>query len=211
MLKELPFFPEWAQALPQYELLTVEGLCRETEGKVIVDIGCFIGGFTKVLAEVAKERGGKVYAIDLFKLAKEGTALWEIHQSNSVKQLLVLNLSYRGIADAVEIIEDDAKMVAKSFMDNTVDLVFLDAGHNYQAVKKDLELWYPKVKAGGIICGHDYECHEYDEQYINEDGHGDRHHGVIKAVNEFFETKGLKIQNDGNMKNRIWANRKETS
>lgn len=37
-----------------------------------------------------------------------------------------------------------------------VDFVYIDGNHEYAFVKKDIELYYPKVKIGGIIGGDDY-------------------------------------------------------
>ena len=39
---------------------------------------------------------------------------------------------------------------------NELDLVFVDAEHAYLAVKEDITAWYPKIRTGGTICGHDY-------------------------------------------------------
>ena len=36
------------------------------------------------------------------------------------------------------------------------DLLYVDGGHSYDAVKRDIEAWVPKVKPGGIIAFHDY-------------------------------------------------------
>lgn len=37
-----------------------------------------------------------------------------------------------------------------------LDLVFLDGGHWYEQVMADLYAWWPRVKPGGWIGGHDY-------------------------------------------------------
>jgi hypothetical protein len=34
--------------------------------------------------------------------------------------------------------------------------VYLDAGHTFPEVWADLEAWWPKVRAGGLVAGHDY-------------------------------------------------------
>jgi len=40
--------------------------------------------------------------------------------------------------------------------DGEFDMVFLDGDHTYKAVHKDLPAWLPKVKPGGLLCGHDF-------------------------------------------------------
>ena len=68
---------------------------------------------------------------------------------------------------------------AKEFDDFSVDSIFIDAGHSYESVKKDIECWYPKMKKNSIISGHDYT---------------EGWPGVMKAVNEFFG-KPDKVEN----------------
>lgn len=42
------------------------------------------------------------------------------------------------------------------FKDEVFDFVYLDGNHNYEFVRKDIDLWWPKVKIGGYFGGHDY-------------------------------------------------------
>lgn len=46
--------------------------------------------------------------------------------------------------------------VAQRYPDKSLDFVFLDAGHAYDAVSADLNAWLPKMKDGAIIAGHDF-------------------------------------------------------
>jgi predicted O-methyltransferase YrrM len=60
---------------------------------------------------------------------------------------------------------------AKHYEDKSLDFVFIDAAHDYESVKKDITAWFPKIKEGGTIAGHDYPWCD----------------GVKKAVHEFFQ------------------------
>lgn len=64
-------------------------------------------------------------------------------------------------------------------------IIYIDASHDYESVKKDLELSKLKIKKNGFICGHDYN-RNYNITKKNE-------YGVIEAVNEFVIKYGLKI------------------
>ena len=63
---------------------------------------------------------------------------------------------------------------SSKFDDNSIDFIFIDASHEYTDVINDLKAWYPKLKSGGILAGHDY--------YPDQSTWGD----VYKAVNEVF-------------------------
>lgn len=60
---------------------------------------------------------------------------------------------------------------ANLFEDGTFDLLYVDADHAYDAVKADLLAWWPKVRDGGVVAGHDYIW---------------KFKGVIKAVWELW-------------------------
>ena len=61
---------------------------------------------------------------------------------------------------------------ADLYKDESLDFVFIDAAHDYESVKKDINAWYPKIKKGGVIAGHDYFTSPSN---------------VKRAVDEFFE------------------------
>ena len=62
---------------------------------------------------------------------------------------------------------------AKLVPDSSLDFCFIDASHDHDNVIADIKAWFPKVKLGGVIAGHDYPEWE----------------GVKKAVDEFFGNK----------------------
>ena len=72
--------------------------------------------------------------------------------------------------------------VCNNFEDNYFDWIYIDGNHQYEFVKKDLELYYPKIKMGGFITGDDY----YGKGHWWQDD-------VKKAVDEFIATKLVKL------------------
>ncbi len=46
---------------------------------------------------------------------------------------------------------------ANSMSNNSLDLVFIDADHSYEWVKKDIAAYAPKLKNGGLLTGHDID------------------------------------------------------
>jgi len=82
----------------------------------------------------------------------------------------------------VVIIKSRSMDAVKDVQDNSLDFVFIDAGHDYDSVKGDVAEWSKKVKVGGIVSGHDY--------YVFPNS-GNR--GVIDAVDEYVKTHNLKL------------------
>jgi Methyltransferase domain len=61
---------------------------------------------------------------------------------------------------------------ANGLSDGTLDFVFIDADHGYDAVKADIAAWLPKIRPGGWVTGHDYDLEKFP--------------GVVRAVEETF-------------------------
>jgi len=86
----------------------------------------------------------------------------------------------------VTIAEIKSVDAAKKFNDNTFDFVYIDASHVYKDVMDDCIAWLPKVKPGGVLCGHDYD-------FTYKVGHCPR---VIQAVNDFALKYGFTVNHD---------------
>lgn len=67
--------------------------------------------------------------------------------------------------------------------DSSLDFVYVDARHDRESVLEDLEAWYPKLRPGGIIAGHDY----VDGSFPNGE------FGVRSAVDTFFGRLGFPV------------------
>jgi len=56
----------------------------------------------------------------------------------------------------IQLVEAESKVAAAQFDDGYFDLVFIDACHQFDYVVADIKAWKPKIRANGILCGHDY-------------------------------------------------------
>ncbi len=68
------------------------------------------------------------------------------------------------------------------YEDESVDFIFIDASHEYEDVKDDINYWFPKLKKGCIISGDDY-----NNSYFP---------GVAKAVDEIFNINDIQISGE---------------
>ena len=72
---------------------------------------------------------------------------------------------------------------AADFAEGSLDFAYIDAQHHYEAAVEDIALWWPKVRSGGILAGHDY----LDGIVRGTD------FGVKRAVDEFAQAQGLPV------------------
>lgn len=78
------------------------------------------------------------------------------------------------VSHIIKPVRMDSVSAAYTYPDQSLDFVYIDAAHDYESVKADINAWFPKVKTGGFIGGHDYGNND------QPDG------GVLKAVHERF-------------------------
>ena len=61
-----------------------------------------------------------------------------------------------------------SNQAATIFKDDHFNFVYIDARHDYTSVLEDLVIWWPKLKKGRVISGHDYiDCDENLDKKIN--------------------------------------------
>jgi glycosyltransferase involved in cell wall biosynthesis len=112
----------------------------------VVEVGCWQGRSTHALLSGCR---GPVVAVDKWDvelMQPYGDARVARHAFfNHVKGFLNLT-----------VMEMDSFKAAEAFESKSVDMVFIDADHRYEAVKADILAWLPKAKK--LIGGHDYSA-----------------------------------------------------
>ena len=95
------------------------------------------------------------------------------------------------------LVRDGSPEVTAHFPDDFFDFVYLDARHDYTSVLTDLAAFWPKVKRGGIIAGHDFrDAFVYDANDWLVQPDGSRHpegKAVRGAVQDFAGLVGRQV------------------
>ena len=205
--------PGWGRQLfPLYDL----AVKRFPSGSRFVEIGCFLGMSACYGAQAIKKSSKKIRldcidewrGLDNWVLNKEHE-VWSCQGALEVLEkarkyalesreprcyeAFMRNLERCNVADTIEPLNMSSAAASRRYEAGSLDFVLVDADHSYESVKNDLELWYPKVKNGGIICGDDFNRVHFP--------------GVVKAVTEFFSTPLRVVESPddiGYEKNCIW-------
>ena len=130
---------------------------------------------------------------------------WELHGGNNPTMPASAEdyLSARGQAKARTDRWEDRRIIRQGYSPACIDelapaikqagldWVFVDGGHMYDEVKADVLGWYPLLKSGGVMSGHDYA------------GRGDRRWGwgVQKFVDEWAAEQNLEVHFPGGL---VW-------
>jgi len=89
---------------------------------------------------------------------------------------------------------------AAELVHQQLDFVYVDARHDYCGVSEDIAAWWPKVRRGGIMAGHDFLTNEEVRQRTPEQDwsvcwNGTVHPGSVKqAVLDFVAREGLNLE-----------------
>ena len=181
--QEPGYFPEgWYSDHPY-----LREAVQEIGAKLILDVGSFIGGSASRLATYARETssGGDflVVAIDTWQGSVEHykeRGLDPIFTHGRMLTTFLENMARAGVSDHVIAFPQTSTTAAKVLrkLGVMVDLVYLDASHEYDDVTHDLESYWPLVREGGLMIGDDYE---------------EPHNDVIRAADDFSRRHSLPI------------------
>jgi predicted O-methyltransferase YrrM len=126
-----------------------------SDGATIVELGTAYGRGLALLLHIADTLGKRfrIVGVDTFEDNQDNTEGGYSHLSrdDTVSRLNSVTPMYTDY----ELIEGDSADSANLF--DTVDYVFLDADHSVEGVRRDIAAWWPKVKAGGFMGGHDWD------------------------------------------------------
>ncbi len=153
---------------PRWEVIA--GLVKEHGLRVGAEIGVAEGRFSSALLKLCPDL--TLYGVDPYLpeyKTWDGGSWDETRQAQNCIKARVIAKRFKNRFSLIEAPSTDA---ARGFDDGSLDFVFIDADHSYEAVMSDIAAWLPKVRPGGWITGHDYNSVLFP--------------GVVSAVKENF-------------------------
>jgi hypothetical protein len=116
---------------------------------IITEIGSCEGVSTELFAITCKY----VYAIDPWEKSEKPNSKLEFRMARASKEKYMKRMrKYQNVTT----INDFSEIVVNTFKNNSLDAVYIDGAHNKDSVTADINLWLPKIKKGGVLCGHDW-------------------------------------------------------
>lgn len=128
------------------------------------EIGVFRGENAKCMCEIIPKL--KLICIDTWN---------DYHKENGDKLLLRAKNRLKGYD--VEFKRLTSMEAISQVKDESLDFIYIDANHLFDAALQDITKWSKKVRSGGIISGHDY--------------HRPKSYGVISAVKSYVKTNNI--------------------
>lgn len=163
-----------------YHVIT--GIINERDYKRGAELGVAFGGHAEHILE--NTRLEKLYGVDLYK-DYGGTTdafFWDgvQYQQKNYDDLYEFTIGrMSSFGERFSLIRKTTTEAASDVKEE-LDFVFIDALHTDQGVTEDLNNWFPKVRTGGMISGHDYNHSNFP--------------GVSEAVNRFASLNNLTIK-----------------
>lgn len=150
-------------------------LVRNHDNAVFVEVGSWQGKSASYMGiEILNHNKNiKLHCVDTWEGSIEHQEE-EVVQTKSLYETFLKNIE--PVKQVIVPVKKASRDAARTYEDNSLDFVFIDAAHDYESVREDIYSWYPKIKPGGILAGHDKTWP-----------------GVVKAVNEFIMTAGVTL------------------
>ena len=153
-----------------------------TGGKV-AEIGVWRGDFSKVLINTLKPR--EFFAFDIFTCHQvedwNGLTGRQLFDGLTHRQYYEREMASH--LDVTRIVEGDSRETLRSYTDGSFDLVYVDAAHDYDAVKADAQLAVEMTAKSGFLVFNDYMMFDLNNFT----------YGIVPVVNELAVNHGWDV------------------
>jgi hypothetical protein len=165
-----------------------------------VEIGVFRGDFSQQILQAWT--GKSLILLDPWRHLVEYLDSWNLSDEEMEENFKITVTKLTPYKGRVKILRMRSEEAVRAIDDASCDFAYLDANHSYHATNRDLKLWFPKLRAGGLMCGHDYFDAIADDQLepilgtptVSLPKERLTSYGVKSAVDEFAQRINAKIR-----------------
>lgn len=153
-----------------------------------IEIGVKTGRYSQAILERSQLH---LYLLDAWRHFETGYT--DRHNTSTSTHLSFMTKTIERLKEfegRFTVIRDTSENGARLFNDEYFDFAYIDANHSYESCLHDLNLWFPKVKKGGVIAGHDYMSRIPNVNAPSNKSLID----VKSAVDEFFGKRGISFR-----------------
>lgn len=127
---------------------------------ITCEIGSFTGLSAVLIGEVVQRAKGTHYCIDWWKGNPQGQGgmTKEVMEQFNVAQQFRDNIEFFNLTDTIKQIICKSNKASSQFENEYFDFIFIDGDHSTPAIIEDFDLYYPKLKKGKVISGHDFSA-----------------------------------------------------
>lgn len=143
-----------------------------------VEVGTHRGEFA---AQIMEKWKGTLYCVDPY--LHEYNPRDPAAMSNRPKDERIAKKKLQG--KNVVFIPTTSEFASFEFPDECLDWAYIDGDHFQESVALDLNCWYPKIRKGGYLLGHDILTYE------EKGSPGDWNSEIQPALQKFCEEKGI--------------------
>lgn len=146
------------------------------ESGVIAEIGVALGDFSDFLLDTLQP--ARFVAFDIFTL-HEVPVIWGQQSTALLRGMPHLDFYKERIArrgDQVTIEVGLSEEMLARYPEDSFDMIYIDADHDYESVKKDAELAARKLRTDGTLIFNDYTLYN----------HTGSPYGVVQAANRLI-------------------------
>lgn len=150
-----------------------DGWCGGSQPLSLYRLSLGLAGLGEIV-ELGTHAGKSTTALAMAQQENDGRPVQTVDREEHPR--VADNLAAAGVAAWVQRTVGDTHAVGRKWT-RPIELLFIDAGHTYAAVRGDIDLWTPHVVERGFVAIHDYPGWEKTTP------NGVRH-AIHKAVHE---------------------------
>jgi len=203
-------FPDLMNSMNTQRSESFPDLMNATNTHRSAEIGVYKGEFSKTLLRTTDT---DLYLIDIWRKIPSGEYDDATNSDSSYMHCLK---SISGYEDRAFMLRMRSEKAIELFPDGFFDFIYIDSNHAYEYVKRDIDMWYPKIREGGVLAGHDWIDinWETDTEFESLENGKDKiiyHHGrrngifgVNPAVTEFINKTDIELNLTGDKFIQSW-------